>query len=93
MPAMEAGSVRFLSSDAGARALAAARDARSLPVHRRAKALADLGTPEEIRAALVQDDLRVRAAARCPHAEVLLFHPEALEQATAWPVAAERATR
>ena len=93
MPPVEAGSVRFLSSDAGARALAAAREARSLPVHRRAKALAGLGSPEEIRAALVQDDLRVRAAERCPHAERLLFLPEALEQATAWPVAAERATR
>ncbi len=93
MPRMEGGSVRFLSSAAGARALAAAREARALPVHRRAKALAGLGSAEAIRAALVQDDLRVRAAARCPHAEALLFHPEALEQASAWPVATERATR
>ena len=34
-----------------------------------------------------QDDLRVRAAAKTPHAERLLFTREALEQATAWPVA------
>ncbi|MDA1194245.1 MAG: hypothetical protein O2894_03600 [Planctomycetota bacterium] len=85
--------IEFLASTRGAAALGLAREARSLPLHRRAAAMAGVGSAEEIRAALTQDDLRVRAAARCPHAEALLFTPEALEQATAWPVAAERATR
>lgn len=93
MPCVEAGSVRFLSSPAGARLLTAAREARALPLHHRAAALQGLGTPEEVRLALQQDDLRVRAAPRCPDADVLLFVAEALEQATAWPVAAERAGR
>ena len=93
MPFVEASSVRFLTSPEGARALEAARDARALPIHRRAEALTGLGAPDAIRAALQQDDLRRRAAERCPHADVLLFTAEALEQATAWPVAAERATR
>lgn len=93
MPRVEPSSVRFLSSPEGARALAAARDARALPLHNRARALAGLGSDDDIRAALRQDDLRQRAAARCPHADVLLFTAEALEQATAWPVAEERAGR
>jgi len=84
---------RFLTSPRGNRALEAARAARDVPAHRRATFLADLGTPEEVRAALVQDDLRARAGARCPHAEALLFTPGALEQATAWAVAEERASR
>jgi len=83
----------FLTSPEGARALTRAGEVRALPVHQRAKALEGLGSAEGIRAALQQDDLRQRAASRCPHADRLLFTPEALEQATAWPVAAERATR
>ena len=97
MPHVDAGSVRFLSSPAGADALAAAREARALPLHRRAAAVAaavgDACDDAEIRTALQQDDVRRRAIERCPHAEELLFTREALEQATAWDVAAERATR
>ncbi len=85
--------LEFLMSAEGARALERAREARALPLHRRAKALDGLGSADGIRAALQQDDLRQRAITRCPHANQLLFTPEALEQATAWPVAAERATR
>ena len=46
-----------------------------------------------MRALLEQDELRRRALPRCPHADDLLFTREALEQATAWPVAAERGGR
>jgi hypothetical protein len=52
-----------------------------------------LGSPDEIRLALQQDALRRRAAPRCPHADRLLFTHDALEQATAWAVAEERARR
>ncbi len=93
MPAMDPGCATFLCSSAGAALLEAAREARPLALHRRAPALAGQGTPQEIRWALAQDDLRCRARERCPHAERLLFTPEALEQASAWAVAAERAER
>jgi hypothetical protein len=84
---------RFLTSSEGASLLAAARAIRDVPAHRRPDALAGRAAPDRIRAALLQDDLRRRALDRCPHAERLLFTRDALEQATAWPVAAERATR
>ena len=84
---------RHLTSEAGARALDRARELRDTPAHRRASALADCGRPAEIRAVLPQDDLRRRAAPRCPQAERLLFTTSALEQATAWPVAIERQSR
>ncbi len=90
---MDTGSAQFLSSPAGGDLLAAAREARALPLHRRAPSLEGRGSGEEIRAALQMDDLRQRALERCPHADVLLFTKDALEQATAWPVAAERAER
>ncbi len=93
MPPMDLDDARFLAADGGFRLLEAARTTRELPAHRRAGALAECGTPDQVRLALQQDDLRVKALARCPHAERLLFTPEALEQATAWPVAEERATR
>jgi hypothetical protein len=73
--------------------LDAARAVRDVPLGRRARALRDAASPERVRLALAQDDLRRRAAAKCPHADVLLFVREALEQATAWPVAEERAGR
>lgn len=83
----------FLEAPAGARLLAAARVTRELAAHRRPSALAGLGTPEQIRSALTQDDLRLRAAAKTPHAERLLYTREALQQASSWPVARDRALR
>jgi hypothetical protein len=85
--------LEFLDSPAGARLLAAARVTRELAAHRRPGALAGLGTPEQIRSALTQDDLRRRAAAKTPHAELLLYTREALQQASSWPVARDRALR
>lgn len=74
-------------------ALEAARATRGDdPLARRA-ALERRFSAEECRAALAQDDLRVRAAAKTPHAERLLFTREALEQGSPAAVAAERATR
>lgn len=90
---MDEDEARFLTGPEGAELLAAARAARDLPLHRRARALAGLASGARIRAALAQDDLRRRAATRCPHAERLLFTREALEQASAWPVSLERACR
>lgn len=88
---MDLGCATFLSSAAGADLLVAAREVRTLPLHRRAAGLKQRAAPEEIRWALAQDDLRVRALPRCPHADRLLFTADALEQASAWPVAVERA--
>lgn len=93
MAGMDLGSARFLAAAGGERLLAAARTTRERPAHLRVDDLAGLGTPEQVRLALQQDVLRQRAAARCPHADRLLFTPDALEQATAWAVAAERAGR
>ncbi len=90
---MDPATAHFLISPAGVRVLARAREVRALPPHRRVDALRREATAEHVRAALSQDALRCRAQARCPHAERLLFTEEALEQATAWPVAADRATR
>ena len=84
---------RFLTSARGQRALEAARDSRDVPAHRRATYLADLGSSEEVRAALQQDDLRARAADRLPQSEDLLFTATSVQQATAWIVAKERARR
>jgi hypothetical protein len=82
-----------LTTPEGARLLEAARAAWSLPPLTRPAALAGLGSAAEIRAALHQEDLRRRAAEKTPHAERLLFTRAALEQASAWPVARERAAR
>lgn len=90
---MDVNEARLLTSDEGARLLAEARETRGLPPHRRVEHLRKLTGAGGAHAALAQDDLRQRARARCPHAERLLFTREALEQATAWPVAAERALR
>lgn len=83
----------FLTSADGERLLDEARASRDEPAHRRVRALRRGAHAEAVRAVLQQDDLRRRARARCPHAERLLFTAEALEQATAWPVAEERAGR
>lgn len=90
---MQPAEARFLASAEGARLLAAARSLRDQPVHRRAAALRGLADAERARWALRQDGLRARAAARIPAAERLLFEPDALEQASAWAVATERARR
>ena len=90
---MDLALARFLTSPRGQHALEAARDSREVPAHRRATFLGDLGSPEEVRAALQQDDLRARAAARIPQAEMLLFTATSVQQATAWIVAKERARR
>jgi hypothetical protein len=83
----------LLLSPSGERLLDAARATRDLAALVRPRALAHLGAPEAVRAALGQDDLRRRAAAKTPHAERMLFTREALEQASAWPVALDRARR
>jgi hypothetical protein len=82
-----------LASPAGAALLEAAGRARALPALARGRAIAALGTPEQVRAALRQADLRELARAKTPHAARLLFTRAALEQASAWPVALERAAR
>lgn len=84
---------RFLTSEEGAILLEEARVTRNLAPHRRVERLRALTGPDRAHAVLEQDDLRRRALPRCPHAEALLFTRAALEQATAWPVAAERARR
>jgi hypothetical protein len=88
--------LQFLMSERGREALDAARASRGAePLARRR----DLESrrpglaPAEARAALAQDDLRVRAAAKTPLADALLFERAALEQATSHVVAAERARR
>lgn len=83
----------FLTSARGQGLVDAAAATAGRSALERPRALAGRGTPEEVRLALTQADLRVRAAAKTPHATRLLFTPEALEQATPWPVAAERARR
>ncbi len=50
-------------------------------------------TPEQARAAVEQTLLRARARAKFSHADVMFFTREALEQATAEPVARHRAGR
>lgn len=90
---MHADEARFLTSDEGARLLESARATRALAAHHRVERLGATVHADRVRALLSQDDLRRRALPRCPHAERLLFTREALEQASAWPVAAERAGR
>lgn len=90
---MDLDAARFLTGQQGERLLEAARESRSLPPHRRVDRLRTCAEPDPVRIVLEQDALRERAQTRCPHAERLLFTREALEQATAWPVAADRASR
>jgi hypothetical protein len=89
-------SILFLTSERGREALDAARETRGAePLARRRALEARMPGLEaaEARATLAQDDLRVRAAAKTPLADVLLFQRKALEQASSHVVAAERARR
>jgi hypothetical protein len=83
----------FLLSPRGGRALAAAREARAAGPLAVRRALEGDFSPAEARAAAAMDDLRRRAAAKTPFAERLFLTREGLEQATAFPVARERARR
>lgn len=83
----------FLCSPRGREAVRAAHATLALPAHRRPGTLRGTGTAEEVRAALRQAVLQERARSKTPHAERLLFTREALEQATPWAVAEERARR
>ncbi|MGE0190936.1 MAG: hypothetical protein AB7T63_02740 [Planctomycetota bacterium] len=85
--------VAFLAGDAGPEARAAARALRDKPLHQRHRALTRAYDSDRARVLLEQDDLERRAAAKVPEPTQWLFEREALEQATAWAVAAERATR
>ena len=89
---MDASDVAFLRSAAGQALLDAARSTRGQPPHQRHRTLRRLD-PRFARVVLTQDALRERAAGSVPAADELLFEREALEQATAWPVATERASR
>lgn len=84
----------FLATERGQDALDAARETRGEEPLARRSALERRGfTPAESRDALAQDDLRVRAAAKTPLADRLLFTREALEMASPAPVADDRALR
>lgn len=90
---MQPADVDYLRSAPGQALLAQARTGRGTPLHQRHRALAKLAPRDEVRLVLEQDELRVRASAKIPFADELLFERTALEQATPWPVAAERAAR
>ena len=88
-----AAAVDFLLSPAGATALARLAGCDLAPENYLAL-LGDLRksfTPEQAGALLTQATLRRRAAGKFPAADRLFFTPEALEQATAWPIAQRRA--
>jgi hypothetical protein len=88
-----ASDARWLTSARGRDALEEARGTRAHEPLARRSALEKRFTGAEARAALAQDDLRVRARAKTEIADALLFTREALEQASAGPVARERAER
>lgn len=90
---MDRAEADFLSSPRGRELLAVARAVRALDPLARRRRLDEHAGPEEARAALAQDELRVRAARKTPLADVLLFTKEALEQASPSPVADDRARR
>ena len=90
---MDRAEAEFLCSKRGLALLDAAREFRALDPLARRRHLDARARPEEARAVLAQDALRVRAARKTPLAERLLFTKEALEQASPSPVAEERATR
>ncbi len=89
---MDVAEALFLRSARGRELLERARDVRARDPLARRRALDAVASPEEARAVLAQDELRVRAARKTPLAERLLFSREALEQASAAEVADERAT-
>ncbi len=93
IPAQGPGSAEWLASERGREALAAAATTRGEDPLARRKAIERAFAADEARAALAQDDLRARAAAKTPLADLLLFTKDALEQATPSEVAKERAER
>jgi SAM-dependent methyltransferase len=92
---LDLATLSWLRSPDGARALAelAAREFGEADALRELERLRRTLTPEQARAALELTLLRRRAGAKFPHAERLFFVREALEQASAAPVAAHRAAR
>jgi hypothetical protein len=90
---MDLAQAKYLLSDRGLAAVAAASAVLDLAPHKRPGALRGMGSAEEVRAALAQALLRRRARVKTPHAERLLFTEAGLEQATPWEVAEERARR
>jgi hypothetical protein len=83
----------FLLSAAAAKTLATLAQ-RELAGHNHLALLTELRathTPEEAGALLTLALARQKAAAKFPEADRLFFTPEALEQATAWPIAQHRA--
>ncbi len=87
--------VAFLRSPAGVEVLAllAGRDLGDSHTIGLLSALRRTHTPEQAAALLTQARLRRRAEAKFPWAARMLLVEEALEQATAWPVALHRAQR
>lgn len=85
----------FLLSERG-REAGARLDEIELAPQKRLAAVANLRKefkPEEAAALITLAELRQRAMAKFPWAKQMFFTPEALEQATAWPVALHRAER
>ena len=85
----------FLRSPRAQQALAAlaAADLPDSALLAQSAALRRTFAADEAALLLTQARLRRRAAAKFPHADVMLFAEEPLEQATAWAVAAHRAAR
>lgn len=85
----------FLLSPAG-RSAAAALSGTALEQQHTLSTLATLRrtySPEEAGALLTLARLRQKAVGKFPHPDQLFFVPEALEQATAWPIAQRRAAQ
>ncbi len=93
--AMDLDLINWLCSAEGAALLAelAGRDLRERDVLAELSRLRRHLPAERARAAVEQALLRRKAAAKFPHADRMLFTREALEQASAAPVAVHRATR
>lgn len=87
--------VAFLQTPAAAAALAelAARDLGPAFTLALLEDLRRRFAPDQSAALLTQAHLRQRARAKFPYADRMFFVEEALEQATAWPIAAYRARR
>jgi len=93
MAIQDAPAMDFLFSSEAAVALAKLAQADLAPANHLALLtdLRTLYTPEEAAALLTLATTRQRAAGKFPDAAYLFFTPEALEQATAWPIAQHRA--